>query len=266
METDKKSSMSVYSSPRLAAAYAFDRPRVHGPIIEAIATRLGIGQRLGRALDIGSGAGVSTAALERIAERAIGLEPIVSMLTHSRFVAPRAAFVVGEAERLPFAAATFAAVTAAGAINFADRDLWLPEVARVLSADGVLIIYDFSVGRRLDDSRALEDWYDAFERRFPTTPGYDLDVRTLPYERSGLRLTSFEELEIVLPMDLAAYVRYMMSERRVELALSRGGSEAEIRAWCQQSLAPIFQGRTRDVTFDAYAAWVTHAGLAADHA
>lgn len=248
--------MSLYASARLAAAYAFDRPPVHERLLDAVALRLGVDSRFLRGLDIGCGAGLSTAALARLAERAVGLEPVAAMLAHSRAVAPRAVFVIGEGERLPFGPATFDVVTAAGAINYADRELWIPEVARVLTAAGVLIIYDFSVGRRLRDRPALEQWHARFEQRYPSPPGYELDVRALPFERSGLRLTAYEESTIAIPMDLESYLRYVSSETRVELALSRGDSEQRIRHWCEQGLAPIFREEVADVLFDAYTAYV----------
>ena len=87
-------SESIYDSPRLAAGYAYDRPAVHGRIIEAAREHLHITSRLGRALDIGCGAGLSTAALEPLAKTVIGLEPVHAMLAHSRVVAPHALFVV----------------------------------------------------------------------------------------------------------------------------------------------------------------------------
>jgi len=251
--------MTVYDSPRLAAAYAFDRPRVHERIMDVVVERLQVRRKHRRALDVGCGAGLSTASLGRVAERTVGLDPIPRMLAHGRRVAPEGVFVVGQAERLPFSDASFDTVAAAGSINYADPELWLPEAARVLTASGALVIYDFSVGRRLRDSRELEAWHDTFERRFPSPPGYDLDVRTLPFERCGLRLASYDELAVALPMDLDSYVRYVMSETRIELALGRDEPEQDIRRWCDDSLSPIFGARTRDVIFDAYVACITRA-------
>ena len=83
-------SESIYNSPRLAAGYAYDRPAIHERIIDAAREHLPITNRLGRALDVGCGAGLSTAALESLAETVIGLEPVHAMLAHSRVVAPRA--------------------------------------------------------------------------------------------------------------------------------------------------------------------------------
>ena len=70
------------------------------------------------------------------------------MLTHRRAVAPHARFVIGQAERLPFAAGSFDLVTAAGSLNYADLPSALAEIARVLTRDGTFLLYDFSTGRR----------------------------------------------------------------------------------------------------------------------
>ena len=108
---------SIYDSPRLAAGYAYDRPPAHRRIIQRVRELLQITGRRTRALDVGCGAGLSTAALEPLAETMVGLEPVRTMLTHSRAVAPHALFLVGQAERLPSSAGAFDLITAAGSLN-----------------------------------------------------------------------------------------------------------------------------------------------------
>jgi predicted TPR repeat methyltransferase len=80
---------SVYDSERLAAAYAFDRPPVHEEILRSAR----LVRQADRALDVGCGAGLSTAALAPLARQVTGLEPVPAMLAHRRAVAPRARFV-----------------------------------------------------------------------------------------------------------------------------------------------------------------------------
>jgi SAM-dependent methyltransferase len=253
---DFESYHSVYDSPRMARGYAFDRPPVHPHIIRAIRARLQLDARVHRALDVGSGAGLSTAALEPLADRVIGLEPAPEMLAHSRVVAPGAAFVVGRAEHLPFLAGTIDLVTAAGSLNYVDLGVFLPELVRVLAPGGVLAIYDFSAGRRFRDDPRLNTWYAAFAERYPPKPGYELDVTAIEYARRGLRLDSYEEFDVAVPMTLATYLPYVMSETGVEMAVARGAAEDEIRAWCEGTLASVFNEAPRDVLFDAYVACV----------
>jgi ubiquinone/menaquinone biosynthesis C-methylase UbiE len=100
-----------------------------------------------RALDVGCGAGLSTAALTPLARQVIGLEPISAMLTYRQAVAPRARFVLGQAERLPFPARSFDLVAAAGSLNYTDLPAALAEVSRVLTRDGTFLLYDFSTGQ-----------------------------------------------------------------------------------------------------------------------
>lgn len=257
---------SVYDSRRLAAGYAFDRPPVHAQILESAR----LAGRARRALDIGCGAGVSTAALAPLTERAVGLEPVAAMLIHRRRVAPWAEFVTGVAERLPFRAASFDLVAAAGSLNYADVPAALGEVARVLTGDGTFLLYDFSSAREslageapageAPAGDALAAWFDSFERRFPFPPGWrPLAVPDLPLRRSGLRLVEHSDVEVRLPMTRDAYLRYVLSEVNVDSAVA-GGAHTEEQAidWCRQTLAPVFADGELTVIFRGYLAALAH--------
>ena len=267
-----RASGAVYNSPRLAAGYAFRRPPVHERILAAAVARLGLTAPVARALDVGCGAGASTAALQPYAHTTIGLEPAAAMLAHTRQVAPRSCFVTGRAEELPFCNRSFDVIAAAGAINYADVPRFLGEVVRTLVTGGVLLLYDFSRGRWFADSRSagvppslklrrtsstLHDWNRAFDARYPSAGGYHLDVTALDYARAGAALDAFEELSVTVPMTRDAYLEYVMSETSVELALARGLAEEDVRGWCRETLDPVFGGPgARDVRFDAYVAYV----------
>jgi len=151
-------------------------------------------------------------------------------------------------------------MTAAGSLNYTDLDQFFPEAVRVLTPGGRLIIYDFSAGRRLRGSPLLDEWFAAFERRYPAPPGYALDVRSLAYGQFGLRLDGYEEFEVAVPMNLDSYLSYVVSETSVESAISRGVPEAEIHNSCQSTLAEVFDDAHREVLFDAYVAYVSRDG------
>lgn len=249
-------SADVYQSTRLARGYAYDRPPVHREIIAKLREHLQLSEPLPYALDIGCGAGLSTAALEAVADSVFGIEPIAPMLQFRAAVTTTAHFAVARAEQLPFAVDSFDLLTAAGSLNYADLALFLPEAARVLNTNGVLAIYDFSEGKRLRGDERLEQWYAAFKQRYPSPPGYALDVRTLPYEAYGLRFNGYHKLEVTVPMTRASYLRYALSETSVEQAIARGEVEAEIEAWCRETLTEIFDETPCNVLFDAYIAFV----------
>ncbi len=247
---------NVYDSPRMAAGYAFNRPPVHPHIIRRVRETLGLAAPVARALDIGCGAGLSTAALEPLARSVVGLEPARAMLTHRRAVAPRAAFVAASAERLPFASGAFDIVTAAGSLNYVDLGMFLPEVARVLTDDGVMVVYDFSAGRRLREDDRLDAWFGEFERRYPPAARLRHGRESAPLRRGR------PQSDVVRGVrrrraDDASGVRGLRDERNgVELAIARGISEAGIREWCESSLAGLLGDTPRDVLFDAYLACV----------
>jgi SAM-dependent methyltransferase len=205
---------------------------------------------------VGCGAGLSTAALAPLARQVIGLEPVSAMLAHRRAVAPHAGFVIGQAERLPFAAGSFDLVTAAGSLNYADLPAALAEIARVLTRDGTFVLYDFSAGRRSVSGARLADWYASFEQRFPPPPGWQpLDVHELDLAAHGLRLVDFAGAETRLPMSFDAYLRYALSEVNVDSAIARGACGAEeARDWCLATLEPVFADGEVTVVIPGYVA------------
>ena len=74
---------SLFDSPEMALGYAKCRPAVHPEVINLVRERLNITGPVSRALDLGCGAGLSTAALQRLAPKPVGIEPFHAML---RFV------------------------------------------------------------------------------------------------------------------------------------------------------------------------------------
>jgi SAM-dependent methyltransferase len=243
---------SVYDSERLAAAYASDRPPIHEQILRTVR----LTRQANRALDVGCGAGLSTAALAPLARQVTGLEPIPTMLRHRRTVAPQARFVIGEAERLPFAAGSFDLVTAAGSLNYTDLPSALTEIARVLTRDGTFLLYDFSPGRRSASGDELATWFASFEQRFPWPPGWEpFDVRELPLNAYGLRLADYTDVEVRLSMTFDAYLRYMLSETNVDDSIARGACSAEqARDWCRETLEAVFADGDVTVIIPGYIA------------
>lgn len=245
---------SVYDSERLAAGYAFDRPPVHEQILRSAR----LGGQADHALDVGCGAGVSTAALSAMARRITGLEPVPAMLAHWRTVAPHARFVIGQAEDLPFTNSAFDLVTAAGSLNYADLPSALAEIARVMAGDGTFVLYDFSAGRRSANADDLAAWYTLFEQHFPPPAGWQpLEVRELDLARYGLRLLEFTDVEVRLPMTFDAYLRYTLSEVNVDHAIARGAcTAAEARDWCQATLQAVFADGEVTVLIPGYVATI----------
>jgi len=90
-------------------------------------------------LELGCGGGQWAVALEAIGACPVGLDVSRAQLGHARRASASLPLLVADAERLPFAAATFDIVFCDhGAMNFCDPARALPEVARVLRPGGLL--------------------------------------------------------------------------------------------------------------------------------
>jgi demethylmenaquinone methyltransferase / 2-methoxy-6-polyprenyl-1,4-benzoquinol methylase len=110
------------------------------------ATRAALGLRPGeRVLDVGAGTGVSTDELGRSGAFAVGADLSVGMLQAGRRVRPDVPLLAGDALELPFADATFDAVTISFALrNVVDTEGALRELGRVTRPGGRLVVCEFS--------------------------------------------------------------------------------------------------------------------------
>jgi SAM-dependent methyltransferase len=243
-----------FGTEDMAAGYATSRPPVHRRVLEQICEALECPLPFRLALDVGCGAGVSTRALAGLAERAIGLEPVVAMLKHATSVAPSAFFIAAAAEAIPLRGHSVDLITAAGSLNYTHLDLFFPEAARVLSHDGVLAVYDFSPGRSFRDGRGLDEWFADFSARYPSPPheARELSPAILASVSSGFQLHRHRDFEIAIPMTPSFYVDYMLTETNVAAAIRRGTPHDEIKSWCAGTLAPVWNGAEREVLFRGY--------------
>jgi ubiquinone/menaquinone biosynthesis C-methylase UbiE len=238
-----------FDSERMAAGYARWRPAVHPFIIDRIRKRLHIEERIGRVLDVGCGAGFSTAPLESVAGLRIGMDPSQAMLRHAAAAARGAHFVAGTAEALPLRAKSVGLITAAGSLNWADPARFISEARRVLSGDGTLVIYDFGQGLGFPE---LAQWDAEFKRRYPPPACLEIGPESLVPEPYGMRIREHETFDIPVTLTPEFYLEYALTEINVDEAVKRGVPADEIRAWCRSSLEPVFGGAARDILFSGY--------------
>lgn len=233
----------------MALGYARSRPPLHERIV-----RFAQVSYAERALDIGCGSGLSTRALQSIATLRVGIEPVGPMVRVAPQVAPGAHFVHCGAEDLPFASESFDLLAAAGSLNYVDLDKFFPEARRVLTTTGILFVYDFSQGRSLVDSPALDQWFSNFTSRYPPPAGHarKLDPDILASLPSGFSLTRSSSFEIPLEMSPSAYVDYAMTETNVAQAIEAGTPESEVRKWCSETIHAAFDNEPREVIFRGY--------------
>ena len=109
-------------------------------VVNAVAPRPGE-----RILDLAAGTGTSSAPLAARGAAVVPCDFSLGMLRVGRRREPELAFVAGDAMRLPFADATFDAVTISfGLRNTVDPQAALAEMARVTRPGGRLVVCEFS--------------------------------------------------------------------------------------------------------------------------
>jgi SAM-dependent methyltransferase len=117
-----------------------------------------IGETAGRVLDVGCGPGIVTSALAEGAQEVVALDLIPQMLEQARERCAKAGrtnvvFKEGSATALPFADATFdAVVTRLSFHHFAEPNVALKEMLRVLRRGGILTIADVVSSEEPDKS------------------------------------------------------------------------------------------------------------------
>lgn len=98
-----------------------------------------------RVLDLAAGTGTSTVPFAMAGATAVACDFSMGMLTVGRRSRPRLPFVAGDAMHLPFADATFDAVTISfGLRNVVDPPRSLEEMRRVTKPGGRLVVCEFS--------------------------------------------------------------------------------------------------------------------------
>jgi SAM-dependent methyltransferase len=242
-----------FATDDMAAGYATARPPVHPEVL-----RLAFTQRhrpVARAIDIGCGAGLSTAALAPFAQHSIGLEPAVPMLQWHRTVAPHSDFLAAQAERLPFSDSSASLLTAAGSLNYVQNlNAFFAEATRVLAPQGEILVYDFSPGR----APFLEPWFEAFHRLYPppASEALFLDPRVLASLNPGFQLAAAQSFRLPLFLTRSFFLEYMLTETNVAAAVRRGAPLSSIRAWCESSLETVWRENSSEIHFSGYFAFL----------
>ncbi len=204
----------------VAQGYAAARPFFHTKVVDSMFRRLGV-DALDRVLDIGCGTGLSTRALAGRARMNVGIDLSLAMLTLA-WRGDGISYVAAVAETLPFADGAFDAITAAGAIDWVDREQFLPEARRVLKPGGWLLIYDIGETGEMEDEPRFAHWHREMLADFPRPPRRDVNVTAEEAARHGFKWLARERYELGLPFSADGYIAFSETQSNIVVARERG--------------------------------------------
>jgi SAM-dependent methyltransferase len=132
-DPDKRGPYTAFAE--VAGAYERGRPTYPVDAVRWLA-----GDEPRDVVDLGAGTGKLTRALVELGHRVTAIEPLPEMLELLPAAAPGAFAILGNAEVIPLPDASADVVTCAQAFHWFDHSVALPEIARVLRADGRLAL------------------------------------------------------------------------------------------------------------------------------
>jgi len=244
--------MNFFSSKSAAQRYPKGRPYFHPLVIERISARLSLSKPIDRAIDIGSGTGLSTVALREIATEVFGVDLSPEMLA----LAPREehiSYVLADAVKLPFADNRFDLLTLSSAFHWLERSEFLREARRILRSGGGLIVYDYYFPGKMEENAEFQRWYrEIYLTRYPAPPRAGLVFTEDESGNEGLHLEGHEQFHNSVRMSVDGLVDYLMTHSNVAAAVEAGEEDiGAIRYWVEETVRPLFGG-LKEGTFRFY--------------
>ena len=157
-----------FDSKRIAEGYK-ERPFLHKQVIEQF-LKDSSEQQYQNGLDVGCGAGLSAKALKMICRNVTGTDISPEMIAVAQEICGEEGytFFPCKAEEVPHPAVPYDIVTAAGVVQWVERDAFLRNLHRIMCPDGEVLIYDFCISDRMAGCEAYTAWwYEQYLKEFP---------------------------------------------------------------------------------------------------
>ena len=152
-------------------------------------------------------------------------------------------FYVAKAEETIIPQDKYDIVTAAGVINWVNKERFLENMNRVTALNGQIVIYDFWITDKMaGGDTAYTTWYnDKYLQKFPKPPRQEKI-----WQQSDLPENFTMEKQIFYDMtydfSLKDFVDFMMIQSNVNAQIESGQKTVEeVKNWMYETLSPIFQ-------------------------
>jgi ubiquinone/menaquinone biosynthesis C-methylase UbiE len=236
-----------FAASAVGLLYQRGRPYHHPRSLARLRSLVGADPKIGTALDVACGTGMSTIALAEIATTVVGLDVSPEMMRVAP-VAPNVTYMLGRAEQLPFASDAFAAVTCSSGVHWFDQTRFFAELARVVRPGGWVGLYDhYFMGMQEVD--AFVPWVQELFARYPLPPRNLQAGDPRSEAPPGFETVGTEVFDDPIEMTREEFADYQLTVSNCVAAVERGTPRAEIREWLLESTEPLFEGSSRRVQF-----------------
>ena len=234
--------MSFFLDATVAERYARAWPDISPLVIGKMRVFLAINGKVGDALAVGCGTGMSTRALKAIARRVVGSDISREMLQQAVLRDTDIAYVTATAERLPFTAHSFDLITASLAFHWFDREAFLSEASRLLRPGGWLVIYNNWFLGQMAESPAYEEWNrSVFLRRYPTPPRNNHPFTEEDARRHGFTFAARDTFSNEVQYSAEQLAEYLRTQSNIIAVVEQGKETcADAYRWLQEQLQPLF--------------------------
>lgn len=245
----------LFDNKRIANGYANDRPWLHKSIIEQIKVDFADRIPFQNGLDVGCGAGLSTKALKLICNKVTGTDLSEEMvhICKTQYAASEFTFYTAKAEETEIPQKPYDIATAAGVVDWVDKDRFLANMKQVMAPNAPLVIYDFWISDKMLGNSAHTDWYqNQYLANFPKPPRNETvwDQKDIQAGFSRIKQTV---CEMQYEFDMDSFIRFMMTQTNINSKIDSGNmTEDGVTDWMRETLSPIFQGQRQTLIFDGY--------------
>lgn len=250
----------AFDSERIASGYA-NRPWIHKNIMMEAAKEYTDIIPFQNGLDVGCGAGLSAKALRLICEHVTGTDISEAMINVCRTLYNEHdyEFYTASAEETRNHEKKYDIVTAAGMVNWVEKDSFLNRMHEVMTADGLLIVYDFWITDQMIENTAYKDWYqNQYLAAFPKPPRKE-NIWQQDEMGEHFHIQKQSVYEVPWKFKLDDFVEFMMIQSNVNVKIESGEKTVpEVREWMTETLCSIFDDMERTLLFEGYCWYIKH--------
>lgn len=245
----------LFDGKRIASGYANDRPWLHKSVMEQLKTEFGNKIPFENGLDVGCGAGLSTKALKLICSKVTGTDISKEMveLCKLQYADEGFTFYAAKAEKTRIPQIPYDIVTAAGVVDWVDKDKFLENMKLVMAENAPLIIYDFWISDKMLENPEYTDWFqNRYLVKFPKPPRNETR-----WEQKDIPISFTFDKQILCQMqhefDTESFIRFMMTQTNISSKIESGCmTEEEVHNWMHETLDSIFREKRKTLIFDGY--------------